>query len=142
MWCKLTLEKSTKFLCCLYLTPNNPPYVILSLHLSVTLNLLQTNHLNPVVSFSGDSNIHNANRLRSYRTDNAGLKTKNFAMSRNMPQLAEDSTRISDNPIQQANILDLFLTIHPTQYQLSISSPLGKSDHKLISATSQQPIPP
>ncbi|KAG5895550.1 hypothetical protein JTB14_010694 [Gonioctena quinquepunctata] len=69
-------------------------------------------------------------------------KAKNFTISHNVSKPVEGSTRITDNPNHQANILDLAFRTHPDNYQLSKTSPLGKSDHKLIPATSQQTISP
>ncbi|MPC74849.1 hypothetical protein E2C01_069226 [Portunus trituberculatus] len=42
-----------------------------------------------------------------------------------------------------ANILDLFLTSNPLVYAVTLSSPLGSSNHNLISVSCPiSPIPP
>ena len=45
----------------------------------------------------------------------------------------EHPTRIPDRLGDTPNILDLFLTSNPSAYAVTLSSPLGSSDHNLIS---------
>ena len=52
-------------------------------------------------------------------------------------------TRIPDRLGDTPNILDLFLTSNPSAYAVTLSSPLGSSDHNLISVSCPiSPIPP
>ncbi|MPC80046.1 hypothetical protein E2C01_074610 [Portunus trituberculatus] len=52
-------------------------------------------------------------------------------------------TRIPDRLGDTPNILDLFLTSNPSAYAVTLSSPLGSSDHNLISVSWPfSPMPP
>ena len=54
-----------------------------------------------------------------------------------------DPTRIPDRLGDTLNILDLFLISNPSAYAVTLSSPLGFSDHKFISVSCPiSPIPP
>jgi hypothetical protein len=55
----------------------------------------------------------------------------------NLTQLVSEPTRIPDRYGDAANTLDLFLTTHPNNYKVNISSPLGSSDHCVITAQSE-----
>ena len=61
-------------------------------------------------------------------------------------QIIKEPTRIPDRHDQARNTLDLFLTANPLYYTPTVFSPLGLSDHCLISVSSSfsppPPIPP
>ncbi|MPC88255.1 hypothetical protein E2C01_083155 [Portunus trituberculatus] len=69
--------------------------------------------------------------------------TFNFAILHDLQQLVQHPTRIPDRLGDMPNILDIFLTSNPSAYVATLSSPLGSSDHNLISVSCPiSPIPP
>ncbi|MPC34213.1 hypothetical protein E2C01_027595 [Portunus trituberculatus] len=63
--------------------------------------------------------------------------------SHSKEQLVQHPTRIPDRFGDTPNILDLFLNSNPSAYVVTLSSPLGSSDHNLISVSCPiSPIPP
>ncbi|KAG5884922.1 hypothetical protein JTB14_034120 [Gonioctena quinquepunctata] len=117
MWFKLSDTKLTKFLCCLYLSPNEPSYNDLFEFLSLKLDYIQENHPTAETIIMGDFNVHNAAWLKfSNKTDDAGRQAEAFAITHGLEQLVELPTRIPDVNNQSANTLDLFLTTNPDPY--------------------------
>ncbi|MPC39406.1 hypothetical protein E2C01_032941 [Portunus trituberculatus] len=58
-------------------------------------------------------------------------------------QLVQHPTHIPDHLGDTPNILDLFLTSNPSAYSVTLLSPLGSSDHNLISVSCpNSPISP
>ena len=57
----------------------------------------------------------------------------NFALCHNFTQLVTSPTRIPDRDSDGSYLLDLFLTSHPDFFQHSVESPLGTSDHCVVS---------
>ena len=56
MWFKLDSQKQTKYLCCLYLSPNDPSYEELCEFLSLKLDQIQQNHPAAEIIIMGDFN--------------------------------------------------------------------------------------
>lgn len=133
LWVKIITPQLTKFLCCLYLSPNDSRYKELFDYLADTFDHLQTSYPNSEVIFLGDFNVHNPSWLKfSSRINEAGRRAEEFAISCNLTQLVDVPTRIPDRQGDDAHILDLFLTTHPSLYRISTTAPLGKSDHILL----------
>ncbi|KAJ0177088.1 hypothetical protein K1T71_007097 [Dendrolimus kikuchii] len=85
----------------------------------------------------GDFNAHHHEWLFPYQsTDHAGRETRKLALALNLTQLVQEATRVPDVEGHTANCLDLLLTNEPDQYSVSVSSPLGSSDHCLVKAVS------
>ena len=81
--------------------------------------------------------------LSSPFTDHPGELAFNFAILHDLEQLVQHPTRIPDRLGDTPNILDLFLTSNPSAYAVTLSSPLGSSDHTLITVSCPiAPIPP
>ncbi|MPC55363.1 hypothetical protein E2C01_049296 [Portunus trituberculatus] len=81
--------------------------------------------------------------LSSPFTGHPGELAFNFAILHDLEQLLEHPTHIPDCLGDMPNILDLFLTSNNSVYAVTLSSPLGFSDHNLISVSSPiSPIPP
>ncbi|MPC41161.1 hypothetical protein E2C01_034746 [Portunus trituberculatus] len=81
--------------------------------------------------------------LSSPFTDNPGELAFNFVILYDLEQLVQHPTRIPDSLGDTPNILDFFLTSNPLAYAVTLSSPLGSSDHNLISVSCPiSPIPP
>ncbi|MPC47081.1 hypothetical protein E2C01_040816 [Portunus trituberculatus] len=86
--------------------------------------------------------IHHQLWLSSSFTHYPGELAFNFAILHDLKQLVQQPTRIPDRLGDTPNILDLFLT-NPLAYAVTLSSPLGSSDHKLIFVLCPiSPIPP
>ncbi|KAK8400926.1 hypothetical protein O3P69_002597 [Scylla paramamosain] len=95
------------------------------------------------ISILGDFNVHHQLWLSSPFTDHPGELAYNFAILHDLGQLVQHPTRIPDRLGDTSNILDLFLTSNPSAYAVTLSSPLGSSDHNLISLSCPvTPIPP
>lgn len=80
----------------------------------------------------GDFNAHHAEWLNSCKTDHAGRSVRDFALAHGLTQLVSTPTRIPDVEGQNPSLLDLLLTSHPDGYNVSVSAPLGSSDHCLV----------
>ena len=64
-------------------------------------------------------------------------------MLHDVEQVVQHPTRISDRLGDTPNISDFFLTSKPSAYSVTLSSPLGSSDHNLIFVSCPiSPIPP
>ncbi|MPD01537.1 hypothetical protein E2C01_097069 [Portunus trituberculatus] len=84
------------------------------------------------ISVHGDFNIHHQLWLSSPFTDHSDELAFNFTILHDIEQLVQHPTdRLGDTP----NIIDLFLTSNPSVYAVALSSPLGSSDHNLISVS-------
>ncbi|MPC60082.1 hypothetical protein E2C01_054118 [Portunus trituberculatus] len=76
-------------------------------------------------------------------TNHPGELAFNFAILHDLQQLVQHPTCIPDHLGDTPNILDLFLTSNPSAYAATLSSPLGFSNHNLISVSCPiSPIPP
>ncbi|MPC66895.1 hypothetical protein E2C01_061050 [Portunus trituberculatus] len=84
------------------------------------------------ISILGDFNVHHQLWLSSPLTDHPGELAFNFAILHDLEELVQHPTCIPDCHGDTLNILDFFLTSNPSTYVLTVSSPLGSSDHNLI----------
>ncbi|MPC13058.1 hypothetical protein E2C01_005776 [Portunus trituberculatus] len=101
--------------------------------------------LNPFaeISILRDFNVHHQLWLFSPFTDHPGELAFNFAILHDLQQLVRHPTHIPDRLGDTPNILVLFLTSNPSAYVVTLSSPLGSSNHNLISVSCHIfPIPP
>ncbi|XP_045500068.1 uncharacterized protein LOC123697570 [Colias croceus] len=80
----------------------------------------------------GDFNAHHVEWLGSRTTDHAGRTVHDFALAYGLTQLVSSPTRIPDVEGHTPSLLDLLLSTHPENYQVSVVAPLGSSDHCLI----------
>ena len=87
------------------------------------------------ISILGDFNVHHHLWLSSPSTDQPGEQAYVFSILNDLEQLVQHPTRIPDRLGESSNILDLFLTTNPSAYSVKLFSPLGSSDHNLISST-------
>ncbi|MPC42211.1 hypothetical protein E2C01_035827 [Portunus trituberculatus] len=71
----------------------------------------------------------------SSKTDHPGELAFNFATLHDLEQLVEHPTHIPDRLGDTPNILDLFLISNPSAYGVTLSSPLGSTDHNVISVS-------
>ncbi|XP_050550435.1 uncharacterized protein LOC126910797 [Spodoptera frugiperda] len=96
-------------------------------------------HRHPDAQFValGDFNACHQDWLFPYqRTDHAGREARNFAVSLGLSQLVKQATRVPDVDGHTANCLDLLLTTDPDRCIVTVSSPLGTSDHCLVKSVS------
>ncbi|MPC94982.1 hypothetical protein E2C01_090174 [Portunus trituberculatus] len=87
------------------------------------------------ISILGDFNVHHQLWLSSPFTDHPGELAFKFAIVYHLQQLVQHPTRIPDRLVYTPNILDFFLTTHPSVYAVILSSPLGSFDHNLIAVS-------
>lgn len=88
----------------------------------------------------GDFNCHNDTWLGSATTDPAGREVESMALLLKMQQLVKEPTHYSTNSSTH-NILDLLLTTHPDQLTVAVQSPIGNSDHCLVTASLSEQRP-
>ncbi|MPC54004.1 hypothetical protein E2C01_047910 [Portunus trituberculatus] len=89
----------------------------------------------PEISILGDFNVHHELCLSSPFTDPPGKLAFNFAILHDLEILVQHPIRIPDRLGDTPNILDLFLTSNPSAHAVTLSSPLGSSDHNLTSVS-------
>ena len=143
IWLRLQCHSLTKFFCAVYLSPNSSNYVKFFDYLSSKVEHILTHFPSAEISILGDFNVHHQLWLSSPFTDQPGEHAYNFAILNDLEQLVQLPTRIPDRLGDTPNILDLFLTTNPSAYTVKLSSPLGSSDHNLISVTCPiAPLPP
>lgn len=86
------------------------------------------------ISILGDFNVHYF-CLSSIFINLPVEQTFNFAILSDLDQLIQHPSRIPDCLGNHPNVLDLFLTFHPSAYANELFSPLECSDHNLISVS-------
>ena len=136
LWLRLSCQSTTKFICCVYLSPTTTDYPKFFQYLNSKLE-----HIISISPFSeviilGDFNVHHREWLSSPVTDIPGILTREFAILNDLEQLVHTPTRVPDRCADVSNILDLFLTSNPSPYTIKSLPPLGTSDHTLISVSS------
>ena len=143
IWLRLQSHSITKFICAVYLSPNSSDYVKFFDYLSSKVEHILSHFPFAEITILGDFNVHHQLWLSSPFTDQPGEHAFNFAILNDLEQLVQLPTRVPDRLGDTPNILDLFLTTNPSAYTVKLFSPLGSSDHNLISATCPiAPIPP
>ena len=146
LWLRLTCSSSTKYICAVYLSPNSTDYQKFFDYLNSKVEHILSKFPFSEIIILGDFNVHHHLWLSSSHTDQPGELAFNFSVLNNLEQLIQHPTRIPDRPGERANILDLYLTSHPSSYTVKLFSPLGSSDHNLISVscpiTPVQPLEP
>ena len=91
------------------------------------------------VAVFGDFNVHNVEWLvHSRATDSSGQAAEAFALSHNLSQIVTSPTRVPDRAGDTGYLLDLFLTSTPENFSHKISSPLGSSDHCVVTVNHKQ----
>ena len=64
--------------------------------------------------------------------DHAEREVRKLAFTLDLSQLVNSATRVPDVDSRTANCLDLLLTSDPDSYSVTVSAPLGTSDHCLM----------
>ena len=111
-------------------------------YLSVTADVAQQRFPSAQLVLLGDFNAHHQEWLFPYQsTDHAGREMRKLALTLDLTQLVQEATRVPDVDSHTANCLDLLLTTDPDRYSVSVSSPLGSSDHCLVKSVSSYSPP-
>ena len=134
-WLKISLPHATKYICTLYRSPNSNNHELLFDHLSKSIETITLQSPRSEIILLGDFNIHNSDWLSysSNVTNPAGREAEAFAIVNDLTQVISEPSRFPDRAGDKANTFDLFLTSNPSIYSpLTVSSPLGNSDHCLI----------
>ncbi|XP_047991530.1 uncharacterized protein LOC125230436 [Leguminivora glycinivorella] len=106
-------------------------------HLTEMADKAQQRYPTAQLVFLGDFNAHHEEWLFPYeKTCHAGREARKFAVSLNLTQLINVATRVPDVPGHTPNCLDLLLTTDPDRHSVSVSAPLGSSDHCLVKSVS------
>ena len=103
---------------------------------------MQVSHPHAEVLYLGDFNVHHSEWLNSNSTDVGGEEAFSFCILNGLEQIIKDPTRVPDRPEHTPQILDLFFTSNPVNFNYSISAPIGSSDHSLISVSTSVTSPP
>ena len=138
MWSRIKLQGHVIYSCFVYRSPNFPKEdtLIEFDHLSDSVDEILRLSPEAEITFAGDFNAHNVQWLQfSNRTDDVGLCVETFSVLNDLTQLVDKPTRKPDNKGQDPHLLDLFLTSHPDKYSVAVNSPLGGSDHCLVSTS-------
>ena len=142
LWLKICLSTSTILLCFCYCSPNSFDHSTFFDYLTSCHESLQSSHPHSEILYIGDFNVHHTEWLNSSRTDSGGREALSFSILHDLEQIIKHPTRVPDRHDQAPNILDLFFTSNPLNYSYSISSPLGSSDHSVVSVSASLAPPP
>merc|ERR1712121_243069 len=104
-------------------------------YLSSCHESLQISHPQAEILYLGDFNVHHTEWLSSSHTDRGGIEAREFSILHGLDQLIQQPTRVPDRHDQASNTLDLFFTSNCDLFSYSVSSPLGSSDHCLVTVT-------
>ena len=106
-------------------------------YLSETADCAQQRYPTAELLFLGDFNAHHGEWLFPFqKTDHAGREARRFALSLDLTQLVNEATRVPDVDGHTPNCLDLLLSSAPDRHSVSVSAPLGTSDHCLVKSVS------
>ncbi|MPC29408.1 hypothetical protein E2C01_022638 [Portunus trituberculatus] len=143
IWLRLNSHSLTKLICAVYLSRNSSDYSKFFDYLTSKVEHILSLYPFEETSILGDFDVYHQIWLSSPFTDHHGELAFNFAILHDLEQLVQHPTRIPDFLGDTPNILDLFLTSNPSAYAVTLSFPLGSSDHNLISVSCpNSPIPP
>ena len=136
-WLKISLPRATKYTCTLYRYPNSNNHELLFDHLSKSIETITLQSPRSEIILIVNFNIHNSDWL-SYSSNFTHLagreaEAEAFAIVNGLTLEISEPTCANDRAGDKANSLNLFLTSNPSIYSsLNVSSPLGNSDHCLI----------
>ena len=142
LWLKLLLPTTTVILCFCYCSPNFTDFVSFFNYLTSCHESLLSSHPHAEVLYIGDFNVHHTEWLHSTHTDLGGREAFDFSLTNELEQIIQHPTRIPDHHDHASNPLDLFFTSNPSNYSYERYSPLGSSDHFLISVCTSFSSPP
>ncbi|MPC20839.1 hypothetical protein E2C01_013799 [Portunus trituberculatus] len=132
---RLNSHSISKFICAVYFSPNSSDYSKFFDYLTSKVEHILSLYPFAEISILADFNVLHKLWLSSPFTDPPGELAFNFAIFHDLEQLVQHPTRILDSLGDTSNILDLFLTSNPSAYAVTLSSPLGSSNHNFISVS-------
>jgi len=138
LWVKLRVENASIFFCFLYRSPQASELetAVAIEELSDTINKILEKNPECEIAVAGDFNVHNKNWLHfSSHNSPEGKQVELFSNLFQLSQLVKSPTRIPDRDNPNEHLLDLFLTSSPEKYNISVSSPIGGSDHCLVKSS-------
>ena len=142
MWLKIVLETSIILICFCYCSPNSTDFAAFFNYLTLCHESVLNSHPRAEILYIGDFNVHHTEWLNSSHTDMGGIEAHSFSILHDLEQIIKHPTRVPDRHDQASNPLDLFFTSNPLLYSYNIFSPLGSSDHCIISVNSTFAHPP
>ena len=117
----------------LYRSPSSPLCTVFD---SISFNIVEVLSINPLanVFVFGGFNIHHKDWLTySSGTDRPGELCYNFSISNDLTQMVNFPTRIPDCDSHSPALLDLFLSSGASICSMMAFTPLGNSDHVVVS---------
>ena len=129
---RVSLVHSTSFIFALY-RPQKDGTVIFD-QIGQAIDSILSENPYADIHICGDFNVHHGEWLiHSNKTTPEGRYCHDFAVAYDLTQTVTKPTRVPDATGQYANLLDLFLTSCPEKCSTSVLSPLGSSDHCVVS---------
>ena len=142
IWLRLQSHSRTKYICAVYLSPNSSDYVKFFDYLTSKVGYILSHFPYAEISILRDFNVHHQLWLSSSFTDQSGEQAFNFAILHDLEQWVQFPSCIPDRPpCRHAQHSWSFPNL--SAYSVKPSSPLGSSNHNLISITcSITPVQP
>ena len=129
---RMTQLATTTFLFFAYRSPSGPDCSILD-DISIQMDKALMSCPSAKFVIMGDFNAHHTTWLNSAKTDMAGVRVHNFAITESLTQMVDFETRFPDNPAHTPSCLDLCFASHPDEISSIGPLPqLGKSDHIVL----------
>ena len=129
---RVALLHSTAFIFTLY-RPHGDGCSVID-HIADQVDKIFTDHPSASIHICGDFNVHHEEWLvHSNNTDREGRICYDFSIVYGLTQIVDQTTRVPKNSRERPNLLDLFLTNCPEFCTATVESPLGSSDHSVIS---------
>lgn len=143
LWVHVDLGSLSRIYVCLYRSHNGDDETTrLFRYLSRATDDAQEQFPSAEMVVLGDFNAHHELWLGSSKTDHAGRAAHAFALTHDLTQLVNQPTRIPDVASHAPSLLDLLLASHPAGYRVTVSAPLGTSDHCLVGSSVPFASPP
>ena len=128
---RLALLHSTAFIFTLY-RPQDDGCAVID-KIASQIDKILANHPSANIHICGDFNVHHEEWLvHSNKTDTEGRHCHDFSVAYELSQIIDSPTHIPDVVGQYPNLLDLYLTTCPDVCSSYVSSPLGRSDHCMV----------
>ena len=129
---RVALLHSTAFIFTLY-RPQDDGCSVID-HIADQIDKIYSDYPSANIHVCGDFNVHHEEWLvHSNKTDPEGRICYDFSIAYELTQIVDKPTRIPDNINHSPNLLDLFLTSCPDLCTATVMSPLGRSDHCMVS---------
>ncbi|MPC21310.1 hypothetical protein E2C01_014293 [Portunus trituberculatus] len=133
IWFTLKSQSRYKFICDVYPSPNSSDYSKFFDYLTSIVEYILSLYTFAEISIFEDFNVNHQLWLSYPFTDHPSELAFNFAILYDLEQMVQHPTPILDRLGDTPNIPDFFLTANPSAYVVTLSSPLGSTDHNLIS---------